>query len=104
MAASLIRLALFQFLAVIYTILFVGLIVKLRFGSPAPQFFASYLRDYGALLLLAPTAWGIWGAIHLWRPRPKSGDQDIVFLSGMILLGALIFVSLLGTFSAFTYR
>ena len=104
MSSALVRLALLQFVTVIYCILVVGLIVKARFGSPAPPFFASYLRDYGAFLLLAPTAWCIWGALQVHRPRADSGDDGIVFLSGIILFAALVFVAFLGTISASSYR
>src|SRR4051794_11369205 len=60
MQSAITRLALFQFLVVFYSVLGVGLIVKLRFGSPAPQIFATHLRDYGFLLLLLPAGWLTW--------------------------------------------
>ena len=104
MSSALVRLALLQFVTVIYCILVVGLIVKTRFGSPAPAFFASYLRDYGVLLLLLPTTWCVWGALHTHRPRADSGDAGIVFLSGIILFAALVFVAFVGTISASSYR
>jgi hypothetical protein len=94
------RLALFQFLTVFYCILAVGVILKARFGSPAPQIFATHLRDYGFLLLLLPSAWLIWASVSAHRPRPGTGDLPPIIGSGIILLGILVFLALLGTGSA----
>lgn len=104
MSSALVRLALLQFVTVIYCILVVGIIVKTRFGSPAPPFFASYLSDYGAILLGVPTAWCIWGVLHTHRPRTDSGDASIVFRTGIIFFAVLVFVAVLGTLSASSYR
>ncbi|MES2571325.1 MAG: hypothetical protein V4710_14890 [Verrucomicrobiota bacterium] len=104
MSSALVRLTLLQFVTVIYCILVVGFIVKARFGSPAPPFFASYLRDYGVFLLFVPSAWCIWGALHTHVPRKESGDARIVFVTGIILFAALVFVAFTGTISAFSYR
>jgi len=51
MPFALLRIALLQMVAVVNSILVVGLIVKSRFGTPAPPFFGSYVRDYGVWLL-----------------------------------------------------
>jgi hypothetical protein len=104
MTSGLIRLALFQFVTVVYCILFVGLAVKARFGSSAPPIFASYVREYGVYLLLVPTIWCIWGAFRTHRPRSHSGDAGVVFLVGAILSVGLILVAFQGTVSALCYN
>ena len=100
MQSAITRLALFQFLAVFYSILCVGLILKLRFGSPAPQIFATHLRDYGVLLLLLPAAWLTWASVSAHRPLAGTGDIGPILLSGLILLGLLVFLAFIGTMSA----
>ena len=100
MQSAITRLALFQFLVVFYCILIVGVILKARFGSPAPQIFATHLRDYGFLLLLLPSAWLIWASVFANRPRVGTGDLAPILISGLILLGALIFLAFFGTMSA----
>jgi hypothetical protein len=100
MTSGLIRLALLQFVTVVYCILVVGLVVKARFGSSAPPIFASYVREYGVYLLLVPTIWCIWGALHTHRSRSHSGDASVVFLVGVILSLGLILVGFQGTASA----
>src|SRR5687767_13100371 len=100
MQSTITRLALFQFLTVFYCILAAGIILKARFGSPAPQIFATHLRDYGFLLLLLPAAWVIWASISAHRPRVGTGDLPPILTSGLILLGFLVFLALTGTFSA----
>jgi hypothetical protein len=100
MTSGLIRLALLQFVTVVYCILFVGLAVKARFGSSAPPIFASYVREYGVYLLLVPTVWCVWGALHTHRSRLDSGDAGVVFLVGVILSLGLMLVAFQGTVSA----
>jgi hypothetical protein len=100
MQSTITRLALFQFLAVIYSILFVGLMVKIRFGSPAPEIFATLLRDYGFLLLFLPAAWLIWASVSANNPRPGAGDLSRIMDSGLTLLGLLILIAVIGTMSA----
>ena len=104
MSSAITRLALLQVVAILYSILFVGFMVKARYGSPAPPLFATHLRDYGAFLLLLPTAWCIWGAIYSNRPRAGAGDGGHVFLSGVILFAFLVFLAFAGTMSAMTHN
>jgi membrane protease YdiL (CAAX protease family) len=103
-SSSLARLALMQVTAVLYCILFIGFIVKARFGSPAPAFYASYLRDFGAFLLLVPTGWCIWGALRIHRPHADSGDAGRVFVTGIVIFAGLALLAFTGTISALTYR
>ena len=100
MQSAITRLALFQFLVVFYCIVAVGTVLKVRFGSPAPQIFATHLRDYGFLLLLLPAAWLIWASIYAHRPRVGTGDLTPILFTGFTLLGALIFLAIVGTVSA----
>jgi hypothetical protein len=69
MQSAITRLALFQFLTIFYCILAVGMILKARFGSPAPPIFATHLRDYGFLLLFLPAVWLIWASLSANRPK-----------------------------------
>jgi len=100
MQSAITRLALFQFLVVVYSVLFVCLIEKIRFGSHIPQIFATHLRDYGFLLLLLPAAWLVVACVCGNRPRAGVGDLGPILLSGLFLLGLLIFVAFIGTLSA----
>lgn len=102
MQSSITRLALFQFLAVFYCILAMGIILKIRFGSPAPELLATYLRDYGFVLLLLPAGWLMWASFSAHQPRVGTGDLVPILSSGLILLGLLILVAFLGTISACT--
>jgi hypothetical protein len=104
MQSTITRLALFQFLSVFYCILVNGVILKVRFGSPAPAILATYLRDYGVFLLLLPAAWLIWASVSAHDPRVGTGDLPSILGSGLILLGVLVFVALLGTGSAMSHR
>jgi hypothetical protein len=100
MRLTITRLALFQCLAVFYSVLFVGLIVKVRFSSPAPPIFATYLRDYGFVLLVVPMIWLLWACLSADRPLPGAGEFGPILGSGLGLLGLLIFVAFIGTMSA----
>ncbi len=105
MSAALIRLALFQFMAVILTILLAGFTLKARFGSGSQlPILATYVRDYGIFLLLVPAAWAIWGAIELNRPLAGTGDGGSVFLSGVVLLGLLACFGFASLISASSFR
>jgi len=100
MNSTIARLALFQCLAVFYSVLVVGLVLKVRFGSPAPQIFATHLRDYGLLLLLLPVAWTIWASLSANRPIPGVGEFGPMLSSGLVLLGLLFVIAFIGTASA----
>lgn len=105
MSSALVRIALLQFVVVIVSVLLVGFTLKLRFGSGSHfPILATYLRDYGIVLLLAPTAWGIWGALRCNRPLAGTGDAGFVLACGMVLLGLLVVVGFLGFISATSFR
>ena len=105
MSAALVRLALFQFVAVILTVLLAGFTLKIRFGSGTHfPILATYARDYGVLLLLIPSIWTVWGAIELNRPLAGTGGGGRVFLSGIVLLGFLVCFGFLSFISASSYR
>jgi len=104
MSFALLRIALLQMCAVVYSILVVGLIVKSRFSSPAPPFLGSYIRDYGVWLLFVPTIWCIWGVCYMNRSRAKDDDADLAASVGFILLIGLLVLAVMGTVSALTYR
>jgi hypothetical protein len=100
MQSAITRLALFQFLSILYSILGVGLVIKLNLGNPAPQIFATHLRDYGFLLLLFPAAWLIFASVTAHRPRRDTGDIGPIIVSGLVLLGLLVCLAVIGTISA----
>ena len=95
------RLALFQFLAIVYCTLGIGVILKLVHGSPAPVIFATHLRNYGFLLLLLPALWLMWASISAHRPLAGTGELSPVLASGITLLGLLLLVGAIATCSAF---
>ena len=70
MSNALVRLVLLQFVTVIYCILAVGLMLKLKFDGPAPPIFATSLRDFGIILFLVAAAWSTWGVIYTHRSAP----------------------------------
>ena len=100
MQRTITRLALFQCLAILYSVLFVGLILKISFGSPAPPIFATHLRDYGFLLLALPVAWLVWAGRSANQPLPGTGEFGPILLSGLMLLAILVGVAVIGTMSA----
>lgn len=104
MQSALSRLALFQFLAVVYAVLCAAAMLKLRFEGPAPQIFSTYVRDWGLLLFLLPAVWLIWANLHMNRPICGTGAVLPVFLSGVALLALLIAVACLGSLSPFIHR
>jgi hypothetical protein len=65
---------------------------------------ATPVRDYGLLLLLAPTVWGIWGIIRSNRPLAGAGDADVVVGSGIGMLILLVVFGFMAWMSAVTYH
>ena len=100
MQSSINRIALFQFLVILYCIIGVGLLLKARFGSSVPVMFATHVRDYGFLLLVLPAAWLIWASIEANDPKMGTGDFTPIFASGLLLLGMLICIAFVGTTTA----
>ncbi len=94
------RLALAQIAAVFYATLVIGLIVRIRFGSPAPPMFATYLRDYGLFLLVVPLTWSIWASISVDHPKAGTGNLVSALVSGLVVLGVLVTLGFVGTVSA----
>ena len=100
MQRTITRLALFQCLTILYSVLFVGLLVKISLGSPAPPIFATHLRDYGFLLLALPFAWLVWACRSANQPLPGTGELGPILVSGFLLLAILMCVAVIGTMSA----
>jgi hypothetical protein len=100
MQSTITRLALFQFLTVIYTIIGLGMILKIRYGSAPPDIFAAHLRDYGLLLMILPAVCLICASVSAHRPLVGTGDFGPILGSGIVLLGALLVVAFFGTLSA----
>ena len=104
MSASLVRIALLQFVTVIVSVFIAGSALKMRFGSGSHYpFLATYVRDYGIVLLLLPFAWGVWGAVESNRPKTGLGEVGGVFATGVALLVALIVFGLVSFISAISY-
>lgn len=91
------RLALFQFLTVVYCVLATSVMWKLRWGGATPSDFISNVRDYGFLLLLLPAAWMIWANWFANRPRVGTGPPLPILISGLLLLGFLFFLAFVWT-------
>jgi len=102
MNSAIIRVALLQFVAIIYCILCVGVFLKLRGDFfPLPSF-AMNLREYGYLLFLIPVSWLTWASISLHSRRAETGDIGLTLVIGYLLLGSLVFLAYRGTLSAVT--
>ena len=104
MQLTFLRLALSQLVVIVYSILVVGVLLKVRFGSPAPLVFATFLRDYGFLLLILPAAWLVWAGLSSHRPRADTGDASSILLCGVCVLGFLVLLAVAGTVSVFSYH
>ncbi len=100
MQSTITRLALFQFLAVIYAILASAVFLKICGYIEPGQAFAAWLRNYGFILLAVPAVWLLLASWEAHRPKRDTGDFRAILLSGLGLLGALIFVGIAGTHSA----
>jgi hypothetical protein len=94
------RLALFQFLAVGYSIVGVGTWMKLARLAGPPGNFAGLVRNYGFLLLLLPAIWLIAASIEAHRPKRNTGDVNIILFTGVGLLASLLLIGFFGTMSA----
>jgi len=102
MQSMITRLALFQFLIVIYTIVGLGMLLKAFFGNDGgeiPVIFATHLRDYGVLLMILPAAWLTWASVSAHRPRVGTGDLPPILGSGITLVGFLLVLAFFGTMS-----
>lgn len=89
---------------VFYSILGIGVILKLRYGSPAPaDLFATHVRDYGFLLLLLPAASCGWSLYELQKP---ASDHRILNADNFAyVVAALLFmIAVLATTSAISYN
>lgn len=105
MSSSLVKISLLQTATVIFNVIFVGLSLKLRFGSGSHfPILATYVRDYGIILLLIPFTWAVWGVVKINRPKPGVGDASWVFLTGVGLLVALAAFGFLSFISVWTYK
>jgi hypothetical protein len=100
MSLSISRLALLQVLMIVYCVVAIGTILKVRFGSTPPPIFAVELRHYAAFLLVLPLLWCSWAAVEMHRPLAESGDGFWVVRSGAALLMALVILAIVGTFDA----
>lgn len=102
---SFIRIALLQFVTVIASVLLTGFVLRVRFGSGFHHpLFATYVRDYGVLLLLFPFIWAVWGMVATNSPKPGLGDVGSVIQSGLVLLIALVAFGFFSFISACTHN
>ena len=106
MRMAFVRLALLQMTSIFYSILGIGLILKLRYGSPVPaDLFATHVRDYGFLLMLLPAAWCIWVIYEEQKPVPNYRiSMGLLFGTGFIVAGLLVSVAVFATMSALVHE
>ncbi|MGB8355977.1 MAG: hypothetical protein WCD79_18915 [Chthoniobacteraceae bacterium] len=105
MKMAFVRLALLQMTFIFYSILGVGLILKLRYGSPAPtDLFATHVRDYGFLLMLFPAAWCIWVIYEEQKPASNHRTAIGLFGTGFIVAGLLAAIAFFATMSAIVHN
>ena len=91
MSAQLVRIVLLQVVTIIFTVVIVGFMLKVRFGSGSHYpILATYTRDYGVLLLLLPVIWGVWGLRENNNQKPDLGDTGTVLFTGVMLWVALL--------------
>lgn len=100
MQSAISRLALFQFLAVIYAIMASAVFLKICGYTEPGQAFAAWLRSYGFILLAVPAVWLLLASWEAHRPKRDTGDFNAIFFSGLCVLIALIYVGIAGTHSA----
>jgi hypothetical protein len=101
MRKELTRLALLQMVFIFYSILGVGVLLKVRYGSPAPaDLFATHVRDYGYLLLLLPAAWCICAVCEQGKPVSDHRTGIALFATGLVLTGFLLVIAFCATMSA----
>jgi hypothetical protein len=100
MQSAITRLALLQFLAVIYSILASAIFLKICGYVESGQAFAAWLRNYGFILLAVPAVWFLLASREAHRPKRDTGDFNAIFWSGLALLSALVIVGIVGTGSA----
>gem|GEM_PF-1857073 len=101
MKVAFVRLALLQMTFVFYSILGVGVILKIHYGSPAPaNLFATHVRDYGFLLLLLPAAWCVWAVCEMQKPASDHRTGIDLLSSGLAVAGLLAAIALVATMSA----
>jgi hypothetical protein len=94
MSAALVRLALLQFVTLVLSVLFAGVALKAHYGSGSHlPLLATYVRDYGVILLLVPFAWAVWGALETNRPRAGAGDAAPVFATGVVLYVGIAYLA-----------
>ena len=100
MSPTVTRLALLQVLTILYCVVWIGTVLKVRYGSPPPQLFATYLCHYGVFLLVIPLLWCGFAVVEMHKPRVDSGDGLSVVGSGVGLLVALTMLAFFGTIDA----
>jgi len=104
-SAALVRLALLQLVVIAGTIVACGLTLRFRFGPGTHlPLLATYVRDYGFIMLLIPVVWAIWGLFELHKSLTNTGDGVSVFASGIWLLVLLVALGFFSWMSACTHH
>jgi len=104
MRKEFVRLALLQMTLIIYSILGVAVLLKMFHGSPAPDIFARYVRDWGFLFLFASAGWCMWGSFEMAKPEADHRTGINVQIWGLILAAVIAVVAVEATISVATYH
>jgi len=86
---------------VVYSVLGVGLFLKVGFGPEIPSnLFATRVRDYGFLLLLIPAVWSIWATWTSHQPATDHIALIKLYDSGLTVAFILGVIAFFATMSA----
>ncbi len=104
MKKEIVRLAFLQVTLVIYSVLGVGVLLRVFHGSPAPDIFARYVRDWGFWFLIVTAGWSAWAILEMRKPEADHRAGISVLLSGVVLAGVIAVVAVLATISIASYH
>ncbi len=104
MRSQIARIAVAQVILVVYCVLGMAVILKVTQGSPAPDIFAKYVRDWGSLFLLLSVAWCAWAVYEMGKPESDHRTGIGVLLSGVGLVAVIAVVGFMGTMSAMLHH
>ena len=97
--------ALGQVALICYSILFVGLVLRIRYGhTPPPDLFATHIRNFGVVLFVVPLIWSSWAVISENRSEREHRPSSVGLLfSGITVILALLVVAFFATMSALVH-
>ena len=98
------RVTVLQVILIVYSVLGVAVLLRAFHGSPAPDIFARYVRDWGFLFLFISAGWCVWGFVEMNKPKADHVIGINVLISGLILAGIIAAFAVLATISVASYH